>query len=138
MVAGLANSDSDVRQRGARATPERGLGASVFYRGNISGLNNPDTLANKFQSLWEYADNYRKKFIPEMLEAFNQYNGDLDQQTKEAWQSNIYVPLPAQAIDVAAGRIAGALFQTEDFFEVAPDRRADDHLTDFARKSAHP
>jgi hypothetical protein len=132
-VAGLASSDSDVLARGAPATAERGIGASLFYRGTPAIT--PDVAANKFQALFEYCDNYRKKFVPEMLEAYNQYNGELDQQTKESWQSNIFVPLPSQAIDVAAGRIVSALFSTSDFFEVDPDRKADDQLTEFAKKS---
>src|ERR1700747_80465 len=133
-MPGFARADSDVLARGAAATPERGLGANLFYRG-ATGQLTPDNLANKFQALWEDCDNYRKKVVPEMLEAYNQYNGDLDQQTKESWQSNIFVPLPSQAIDVATGRIVSALFSEDDFFEVAPDRKADDLLTEFAKKS---
>lgn len=119
---------------GAQARAENGLGASYFYSGNRELLT-PEVIANKFQTIWQYCDNYRKRYIPEILSAFSQYNGDAGRTDKEPWQANVNIPLPSQAIDVATGRICQAIFESEDFFEVDPDRRADDLLTEFAKKA---
>jgi len=134
VVASLAAENSDVQLAGAPAAAQYGLGATYLYPGTKELLT-PEVVANKFWTLFNYCDNYRKRFLPEMLAAYAQYNGDVERRDKEPWQANVNVPLPSQAIDVATGRICQAIFESEDFFEVDPDRRADDLLTEFAKKA---
>jgi hypothetical protein len=133
-IASLAVETTDVQFAGARATAEHGLSANYWFKGNKAGLTH-EVIANKFQTIFTYADNYRQRFIPEMLAAYAQYNGEPVATGKEPWQSNIHVPMPSQAINVASGRIVQSIFNSEDFFQVDPDRRADDLLTEFAKKS---
>ena len=134
VLASQPAEPSDVQLRGADADAEHGIGASWFSPGDVSLLT-PEVIANKFATLFDYCDNYRQPFIPDMLAAYAQYNGSTNSTKKEGWQADVNIPLPSQAIDVASGRIFQAIFESEDFFEVDPDRRADDLLTEWAKKS---
>lgn len=131
-VVSLASASTDVSMRGAAAKADYGTGATAYYDGNRAALT-PDVIANKFQTIFTNCDNYRKIFVPEILESYAQYNGETSQSGKEPWQSDIHVPLPAQAIDVASGRLVEAIFNDEDFFETDPYRYADTPLTEFAQ-----
>lgn len=132
-VASLAAEATDVQIRGPRAVAEAGPGATFYYRGNRNVLT-PDRCAEMFATMFINADNYRKVFLPEILEAFAQYNGETSQPGKEPWQSDFHVPLPAQSVDTAAGRIFNAIFGDNEWFDVDPTRKRDTIVTEFAQK----
>ena len=58
------------------AVPERGLRATLDYDGDKEHLDNA-TIASKFGAIFDEADNYRARFLPEMQKAYLQYNGDV-------------------------------------------------------------
>lgn len=123
----------DIPIGGKRAKPERGPGSTFSYDGDIERLKDPSAISKIFMTKWEQADNYRKRFTPEWIKAFQQYQGELDDRNKAPWQNNVNIPLPKQAVDHAASRILDALFQTDDFFDILPSRRIDDVKTAFAK-----
>ena len=99
-LVSVAAETTDVQIRGPRAPAQYGPAASYHYRGNIASLS-PERVAEMFATMFINWDNYRKVFLPEILEAYAQYNGETTQPGKEPWQSDFHVPLPAQAVDTA-------------------------------------
>lgn len=97
-------SSADVGIGGEEAKPLYGIGAT-FQGDGDKGRLTPEYLAKIFQTHFEQADTYRRRFVPEWLKAFQQYYGDLEDRGRAPWQNNINVPLPKQAVDQAAARI---------------------------------
>lgn len=124
----------DVAAEGPEVSPDHGLDATVDWTGRTAQLADPDFLARTFNHIFEEADRYRDQFAREWLLAFQQYNGNTDTHDKAAWQSNIHVPLAAQAVDTIASKIVTAMFSTEDdFFEMDPEVVTDEQIVAFAK-----
>jgi hypothetical protein len=134
VILNLPSAASDVHDPGPEAKPEYGLGANFFYTGNKKTIT-PDVLVGMFQTHFDYANSYRLRFLPDILDSYMQYNAETQASGKEPWQADIHIPLPAQSVDIAAGRITEALFGDEDWFEVDPNRNKDTLLTEFAQKA---
>ena len=122
----------DISIPSAPALPQRGLRATLGYDGDKEGLDNA-TLASKFGAIFEEADNYRARFLPEMQKAYLQYNGDVADRGRAEWQSVINIPLPFQAVSTTRARIVDSLFSNDDFFDILPYLKIDDAKTALAK-----
>lgn len=115
----------DISIPSADAVPERGLRATLDYDGDKENLDNA-TIASKFGAIFDEADMYRARFLPEMQKAYVQYNGDTADRGRAEWQSVVNLPLPYQAVQTSRSRIIDSLFSNEDFFDILPTQKIDD------------
>lgn len=123
----------DVTLAGERAEPLRGTNATFNNDGDKAQLT-PGYIAKIFQTHFEVADTYRRRFVPEWLKGFNQYHGDYEDRGKAPWQNNVHIPKPKQAVDTSAARIINAVFaNNEDFFDISPFTRQQDLIVSFAK-----
>ncbi len=121
----------DIQIQGPEAKPVRGLNATIDYNGNQ--VLDSD-LERILSTILEEADQYRKRFVPEWLKGYQQYNGEIKEDGKLPWQSRINIPKPKQAVDLSAARIMESIFSNEDFFDILPFVQGDDTKTDTAKK----
>jgi hypothetical protein len=125
VASGESLQSQDVHSTSPEADPVFGVNATFHYAGDRARLD-AKYMATVFATHWESSDTYRRRFVPEWLEGFQQYYGDIEDRGKGTWQNNINVPKPKVAVDTATGKIVDALFQNEDFFDVLPFKRDQD------------
>lgn len=115
-----SDTPTDLSVAGPGVPQEYGPTASFQDRRIVHRLT-PNDLAQKFAALLRLADDYRKPFTGEWMDAYRQYNGFVDEKDKAPWQLKINVPLPTQAVDIAAARVVSAMFDDPDMFELDSD-----------------
>lgn len=121
----------DTTVQGPPATAIRGLNATIDFNG--TPVQDSD-LERIFATILEEADQYRRRFVPEWLKAYRQYNGEIQEDGKLPWQSRLNIPKPKQAVDLSTARVMDAIFSNEDFFDILPGNRNDDTKTDVAKR----
>jgi hypothetical protein len=121
----------DTTIQGPQAVPVRGLAATIDFQG--IPVQDSD-LERIFATIFEDADRYRRRFVPEWLKAYQQYNGDVVEAGKLPWQSKLNIPKPKQAVDLSTARVMDSIVSNEDFFDILPYVQMDDSKTDTAKK----
>ncbi len=122
----------DISIASVPAVAERGLNATLMYDGDKENLSD-SVLASKFGAIFDEADNYRARFLPEWQKAYLQYNGDIGYTGRAEWQSIVNIPLPYQAVQTSRSRIVDSLFSNDDFFDILPYLKVDDAKTALAK-----
>ena len=129
-----SDTPTDVTLTGPRATPERGRGATFDNPGDLWGARRTEDLTAIFQSNLMHADNYRLPAEALWIPAYQQYHGMTEDPGKAPWQSQVHVPMSAQAVDLAVSRISSVIFQTEDWFSTRARSRMRDGRAERAKK----
>jgi hypothetical protein len=124
----------DLTIKGPSAMPDRGMGASFGSRGDIQGASTRESIQRIFQSNLTRAEQYRITFEPDWLASYVQYHGAGEDAGKAPWQSQVHVPMSAQAVDLATSRIVSVIFQSDDWFSTKSRARNLDSRSERAKK----
>jgi hypothetical protein len=122
----------DLTTSGPEATPEYGRGASFLNPGKARFQRSE--VEKIFQANFDEAERYRLTFEPDWIANYQQYHGETEDSGKAEWQSQVHVPISAQAVNVAASRITNVIFGEDEWFDTRAGSRNRDDLDELAKK----
>ena len=125
----------DTTITGPRASPDVGRGATFENRGDITGIYQPPQIVSAFQAIFDEAYRYRLTTAePDWVTAYLQFHGNTEDPGKAEWQSQVHVPISAQACDTAAAKITSVMFGQEDWFDTRSASKDMDGRAERAKK----
>lgn len=122
----------DVTESGPKAKAEHGRGATFGDHGQQD--IGREEIEKIFQANFYEAERYRLTFEPEWIANYQQYHGETEDSGKAEWQSQVHVPISAQAVNVAASRVTSVIFGSEEWFDTRAGARSRDDLDELAKK----
>lgn len=125
----------DTTISGPKARPDRGRGATFEDPGDLASAVDPEAVVSAFQAIFDEAYRYRLTTCEaDWITNYQQYHGETGDPGKAEWQSQVHVPVSAQACDTAAGKITSVMFGQEDWFTTRAASRSTDGRAERAKK----